>query len=384
MHIALITDSFLPDVGGLEWKIHFLARNYRAKGHQVTVFAQRTRYRGNALKDLKIGYRLVRYSLPLPGLGSSGLTRLDLMSKFASVNRRDKIDVIHAHGLLRATQHGVFLKSLFKTPVVATPCGQDVQVCPEIGYGYRMRPRYDRIVQRNIRSVDWVGCISRAVREDILAVDERVNTLDVPNGYDETLFKPTRSDYLADHFGLAGKLIILSVGRYHIKKGYELGIEAFARLARKYKNVAYVIVGRGVSKLNGMYPGLEGLHLVEEVPMKEVPKFFASADIFLNPSYIEGFAQVNAQAMACGLPCVITESPGNADVGLFGGALMVQSSNARAVADALEQLMQNEGLREELGRQSVKSSRRFSWDSISNEYLALFNRISPLQKGQMP
>jgi glycosyltransferase involved in cell wall biosynthesis len=171
---------------------------------------------------------------------------------------------------------------------------------------------------------------------------------------------------------------VLSVGRNHITKGYDLGIRVFANISGRFENACYVIVGRGTTKLASLLTESnmeDRVRLVEQVPMSEIPYIYHSADIFFNPSLMEGFAQVNAQALASGLPCVLTDAPGNGDAGDYGGAVIAKTADIESMAEKLTLLLEDSDLRRELGREAHAASKRYSWGKIAEEYLDVFERL---------
>jgi 1,2-diacylglycerol 3-alpha-glucosyltransferase len=385
MNIALVTQSFLPYVGGVEWKVHYLATEYVACGHSVTVFTCKPK---GAYRDMPLSvttsYPIIRCCYEFPGNSLMGIDRLQYLRAILKHHRQRPFDVLHCHPLGYSTLYGVDVKKKTGIPVVATTCGADVQIIPELNYGDRLNPRYDRIVRKTLQSIDVVGSISRSVREELASMRPAAEIVDIPNGVDWADFQRGKSTLLHERLGISrNAMVILSVGRNHIKKGYAYGIKAFARVAELFKNAHYVIVGGGVSQLAPAVNEArvtEQVRLVEEVPMSEMPAIYHSADIFFNPSLVEGFAQVNAQALACGLPCVLTDAPGNCDAGDHGGALIARSKDSTSMADELQLLIEDTALRERLAREAHAAGTRYAWKTIARKYLDIFERLIMARK----
>ena len=117
------------------------------------------------------------------------------------------------------------------------------------------------------------------------------------------------------------------------------------------------------------------IRLVEQVPMSEIPQVYHSADVFFNPSLMEGFAQVNAQALASGLPCVITDAPGNIDAGDDGGAVIARSGDCESMAEKLALVLGDPDLRQKLGAETHEASKKYAWSSIAEQYLQIFKEL---------
>ncbi len=384
MHIALVSPSFLPSVGGLEWKIHHLASEYTRRGHVVDVFAGRDRIRIRSVPlPVTPNYAVHWCGWPLPGTGRLGLTQASFRRAILRRHRDQRFDVLHCHHLGMPTSFGLAVKSSTGVPVVATTCGGDVQVLPAIGYGDRLQPRFDRMVRDNVCRVDVIGSVSRAMRVELEKIGATARIVDIPNGVDWQRFQGGPADRLHRQLGLADRtLIVLSVGRNQPVKGYELGLRAFARVSPRFPLAVYVLIGRDMARLEPLVRELAlagRARLLEQAPADEVPLLFRSADVFFSPSLMEGFSQVNAQALACGRPCVLTDAPGNGDAGLDGGAVIARSGDVESMAEALGLLLSDEARRRTLAGEAHRAGRRYAWTRIADEYLKVFQELPSTQ-----
>jgi D-inositol-3-phosphate glycosyltransferase len=273
----------------------------------------------------------------------------------------------------------VVVKMLTGLPLVATTCGGDVQVLPEIGYGDRLKPRFDRLVRANSRRADVIGCVNANICEELNRMGATARVVQIPNGVSWSEFQTESSALLRRRLGLpADAIVVLSVGRNQPVKGFDLGIRAFAHVIRKFPQAVYVLIGRDTSSLAGLVSelNLDGrVHLLEQMLHSELPETFRSADVFFSPSLIEGFSQVNVQAMACGLPCVLTDVPGNRDTGAAGGAIIARSRDIVSMASSIGSLLGDPEGRRRLGAEAHELSRQFSWSRISEGYLKIFDEL---------
>jgi len=139
------------------------------------------------------------------------------------------------------------------------------------------------------------------------------------NGTDPQLFRPDPGLRAATRRALGipeGAIVLLMVATVNRQKGIWVGVEAFRRLAPAWPELHLVIVGEGPDR-----PRLEAsvrgspledrVHFVGGVPHHETARFFASADLFLYPTFrMEGLPNAIVQAMAAGLPVVATDRGG--------------------------------------------------------------------------
>jgi len=126
-------------------------------------------------------------------------------------------------------------KKLFRNiPLIITPHGEDIQRVPELNYGLRLDDKWDRIIRNNLKTAQIVTAISRSV-ENELDFLEKMKIRQIPNGVHLAAYSTERGTYLRDRLDIDDeKVIFLSVGRDHIKKGYKYGIKAIASLVSTY------------------------------------------------------------------------------------------------------------------------------------------------------
>ena len=373
-------------MGGLEWKVHYLAKEFAASGHKVTVFTPHPHraYRSVAAPPAK-GYVVIRRGYPGPGMGRFGVITWLLRRAVRQVHRVNPIDVIHCHPLGIPSQIGVSAALGSGTVVVATTSGGDVAWQTDEGVVERLPPKLHRWVRASAARLDAIVAVSRSMRSAINALDVHTRIVDIPNGVAWSEFQGGRSRFLRDKLGIAeGTLIVLSVGRNIGSKNYRRAMEAFRLAIQTTPDACYVIVGRDVTHLSATSEARAlGPHvrLVDQQPMELLPSIYHSADVFLNASLTEGFSQVNAQALASGLPLVLTDAPGNVDAGDHGGALIASATDVNDMSQKLIELLTNRTRREELALAAHAAGRHYAWEKIAGSYLALFEELLSAQRG---
>lgn len=357
--------------------IHNLANALVARGHSVTVVAKKISW--GAPSDER-GYSLKQYSLPIRGTGNLGIDFFSSIMKVFLAHKAAKFDVLNCHGVSYSGTRARHLKRLLAIPVVMTPHGQDVQKISSIEYGLRLDAKWDMKISKNLKAANYVTAISRSVRSDIDMIPAK-RIVDIPNGIDTERFSGTPSNFLHQYLGISeSRKIILSVGRNHIKKGYDYGIKAMSVLVKKSgrDDVHYVIVGRGVTehrKLVGELKAESYVSLVDEVPPEMITQCYRSADIFFSPSLVEGLSLVSIEAMASGLPLVVTDVPGNDDVVRENGCgVIVESKDVSSMSDGLYKLLTNQAYTKSLAELSLRCSKKYDWSRIAAQYEDVYLR----------
>ena len=375
----------LPLVGGKEYVMHHLGNALADLGHYVAVVAKRVSWEQPKNKR---AYDLYRYGVPVRGSGRTGLDFSSAILITSILHLKKKFDVLNCHSVDYSGTIARYLKSLHGLPLVMTPHGMDVQKTPDIGYGFRLDPAWDRRISKNLKAADYVTAISRSVHGVLdMIPEERI--VDIPNGIHVERFTGPSSRYLYEYLGIPGtKRIILSVGRNHIVKGYDYGIRAVSKLVKDMgvADVHYVIVGRGVTDHKNMVAKCQAqsfISLLDELPPEKITQCYKSAAIFFSPSILEGMSLVSIEAMAAGLPLVVTDVPGNEDVVKENGCgVIVKSKDEDDMAMGLDRLLGNDAYREKLAEMSEQCAGKYDWSQIARQYENVYQRAIQVRRSR--
>lgn len=169
---------------------------------------------------------------------------------------------------------------------------------------------------------------------------------------------------------------ILAVGRLDWQKGFDLLLEAFARVSSAHPRWKLRIVGEGPQRRELKARAIRlGLQDRVEFPglVKDVAREYAEASIFVLSSRYEGFPNVLCEAMSLGLPVVGFDCPGGVREILQEGdaGMLVRPGRSDELAAKLASLMEDARLRQELGEAAMRAMQRFApelilrqWDSL--------------------
>ena len=169
----------------------------------------------------------------------------------------------------------------------------------------------------------------------------------IQNGVDTCYFAPVagRKEELRKKYGLQGDSAVVGMAsRFDPMKDFDTLFEAFSKIRSARKNVFLAMCGGGIVADNVYLSELiEKNNLGDSVKllgfMEDMREFYAMLDIFVLSSKSEGFPNVLAEAMACGLPCVSTDA-GDAKIILGDAGDAVAKSDAFALAGELEKLLE--------------------------------------------
>jgi glycosyltransferase involved in cell wall biosynthesis len=200
------------------------------------------------------------------------------------------------------------------------------------------------------------------------------------NGIDTTIFQPRRDEGIRRELGLEPHNVLIgALGNIRPSKGYDLFLRAARIVYDKHPHCRFVIAGQEAGSLYEELLQLRKDLCLEEVFFflgfrKDTAKVLNNLDLFVLPSVSEGFSISTLEAMACGIPVVVTRSGGPEEIVSTGETgLVVDVGSPDKLAAAIEAINQNRDLFMSLscaGLELVKE--RFSLNAMMDSYRKLY------------
>lgn len=316
-----------------------------ARGDDVT-FVVHEPAQGRAAHDLPFG-RTVRLPRHEKAIGVARMLRLDTLRQARVIQTAlDRsatgADLLHLHSNGLIIEVAAAWASRRRIPYLLTLYGTEI-------WHYRSRWPIDPFT-RAYRRAGAVTFYSRKLMERAVSLGlDRPNRSVIYPAIAAT-FKaqdtPTRTAW-RQAVGIAEPLVILNVKRLHELAGQTYLIDAFARLARRRRDVRLVICGTGPLRTT-LENQARDLGIADRVTFTglvtndEVARYAAIADVFALPSLLEALPTVAVEALASGTPVVSADHPGGEELHeIFGDDVRVVSRRnvdglSDALADALE------------------------------------------------
>ena len=293
------------------------------------------------------------------------------MSRFLSENIAS-FDLVHVHEIWHHaayTAYGAARKR--HIPFVMTPHG-------ELGErhlrhkAWKKRIYMSLILDRILHNSDAIHAITAAERNRISKLGYHVPVAVAPNGVDPTHFEqaPDPSVLLNKYPALRGRIVILFLGRLNPTKGLSILARSFSRISRNFPDAVLLVAGPDEE---GGRRQMESILRCEGVSERVVFTGMLSgedkvvalglADLFVLPSYSEGFSIAVLEALASRLPVVITKACNFPEVGEYGAGFVVEP-NEEAVSGAIGMLLSDPYLRASMGYRGRKLvSERYTWQA---------------------
>lgn len=371
MRVAIVAESFLPNVNGVTNSVLRVVEHLRRTGHETLVIAP-DNPRGQPPADrVHDGVRVHR----VPSRMFPKVTSLPLgvpRPRMVGVLRGFDPDVVHLAspallgygGLHAARRIGVPTVAVFQTDVAG--------FAESYGVGFAARAAWAWTRHLHSRA-DRTLAPSTAAMEDLTRHGiPRVHKWG--RGVDVTGFAPSaRDDALRRRWSPHGRPIVGFVGRLAPEKH----VERLAALAHR-DDLQVVVVGDGVDrpKLQNLLPSAV---FTGALYGAELAAAYASMDVFVHPGEHETFCQAVQEAMASGLPVIAPNAGGPRDlVAPYRTGLLLEIDEFEArLADAVDHLIAQRQRYSIAARRSVLTR---TWPSICDELLAHYEAVIGLRQ----
>jgi len=381
MRIAFFTNCYKPLINGVVTSIVSLKEAYERKGHEVYIFAPKVedyidqeknvfRYRSINLTSK------VKYPIPIP-----------LSFRAKKVITEFNPDIVHVHHPFVLSSQAIMYGKKLGIPKILTLHTQYEQ------YAYYIAPIPERITQEAIKMIIYnlaykIDCIttpSESMKDLIKSYGVKNRIEVIPNAIELNSFKEKdelKCLEIKKRYNLKeDDKIILYVGRIAQEKSIDKIIEALAIIkGRGINRAKLLIVGNGPA-MEELRQLVQSLGVEEEVIFtgavgnEEIQHYYKIAYLFTIASISESFGIVIIEALASGIPVLAVRAPGAVDIITDGVDGLLTEDDVEQFASALEKLIREPELREELSQEVLKTSEQYSINIISERMLNLYREV---------
>lgn len=378
MRLALITQDFPPEIGGIQTYCLEIAQRIYDKCDDFIVIAPEKPESDET--DSELPFDVYRVRTPNMMLAFAAIPRL-----LPILKRRKIRTVFHAQWLtlpfsIIAQKAGIIdritvaahAREFFFNPFKSNE---------KLARGYEW---YKNQLLKRVDHFFPVSHYTAGVLQDHGISPDKIDV--VINGTNPDLFYPADATGLKEQLGLTGRKIILSISRLIDRKGTDTILKALAILAPEMPDLHHVIVGEGPQRtyLEQLVRELnieDHVTFVGWIPYKEVYNYYNLCDVFVMPSKtqlpeVEAFGIAYLEANACEKPVIGTTTGGISDAIKDGQTgLLVEEQNPGELAGAIQKILGNESLKHSLGQQGrQRVLDEANWDSVTNRLFKLIDK----------
>lgn len=379
MRICFVSRRFFPAVSGMSVYAHNLLRELVKAGHDVTLISQ---FRGD-----EAGVRIYGGGPPpaIEGVKVIGLRSWgeenggdferdvdDMAATIIAEHEQDAFDIVHAQYAYPNGWAALLAAETIAVPVVVSIQGGDGHWIGSCCDTHRVA------MERVITGADAlvIGGLSFLTeltgRLDVPVGRFRI----VPGGVDVARFTPATVKR-------TGPVRILYHGRVDRRKGVLDFVEAIARLRTLGIDFTSTVSGIGPDQ-NAARARADFLKLEPRtvcfsgaVAYDDVASVYRGADIFVSPTYAEGFSNTILEAMASGVTIASCDTVGVNDCLRHGeNALLSRPGDIEALTDHLRRLIEDDALRQQLADAALHECRRmYSWPRVSEMIVEIYDAV---------
>lgn len=373
--ILIFAAFFYPHMGGVEKYTYELSARLVQRGHRVDIVTCNTE--GVSCYEEMDGIHVYRlptwnvldasYPIPKPSPTSFRILRKLTNQEYDIVNTETRFFINSLLGLIFA--------KVKRLPLTHT----------ELGAGHSVRSNkvvdlisrtYDHTIGSLIVKSARVNIgLSQAVCEFLGHLGAR-NIQLVHNGIDTVAFRQQNANFRRE-LGIADEVCLITfVGRLIYAKGVQDLISAFPDVKKVASDAELLIVGDGAYRseletLTLKTGYAQNIRFLGERPLTEIVKILNATDIFVNPSYSEGFPTSVLEAAAISKPIVATDVGGTKEIIKNGETgLLIQPYQSEQIAQALSLLASDKQMAGELGKRvRCLVEEKFDWDKLVDSWL---------------
>jgi glycosyltransferase involved in cell wall biosynthesis len=380
MKIALLTEKYTPDIGGLAISAGRLGRLLSSAGHEVRVFAPTASLPASESRTLPhSGVSVTRF-------GAHKRVDDTLVNWFELIleeHRRDSFDLLHAYFLPMAGFVATYAGKYLNMPSVVSIRGNDIERAA-------FDPSRFSHVMYALQNASVITTNASELIKKARAFIDREIVL-IPNGIDTNCFRPmARNDELAVALGLGqGKrkeermAVVGFVGELREKKGLQTLLSGYAQLQLDYTATLLIVGEVRAGDDKRIFDEFVSTHPESQVIVTgyvshhDMPAYYSLMDVFVHPSLRDGMPNALLEAMACEKAIIATAVGGTIDVLEDGkNGIIVGVNDAKMLAEKIHELLDNTEKRTTLGKNARQSIlERFTPDKELEANITVYKNL---------
>ncbi|KAJ6532761.1 transferase [Mycena vulgaris] len=361
--IAMITDFFHPNFGGVENHVYMLSANLIRRGHKVIVIT-------HSHQPDRVGVRwlapsLKVYYIPFVPIASSATLPqfLTFLPYLRTILIREHIHLIHAHASLSSLGHeGILHSHLLGVRTVFTDHSL-------FGFDDAASILTNKLMAGSLKNVDAVICVSHTgplfekYDEDPDVISVRRSVYVIPNTLVPEQFQPSppkSSDIIT--------IVVLS--RFVYRKGIDLLVATAPRICAAFPNVRFLVGGDGpklidILQMREKYLLQDRIELLGSVRHTDVRSVLIQGSIYMNTSLTDSFGIAILEAACAGL-CVVSTRD------MIHFANPDEDDVCRAVGEAIQTV--SEGKHDPLlAHERIKTF--YDWNQVAERTEAVYEAV---------
>lgn len=298
----------------------------------------------------------------------------------AKIIKKEKINIVHTHWIIPQWLITVIYKKIYhsKIKIIGTSHGSDI---------FWLQWKIGTYLKRfTLKNIDTLTVVSNAIKKDALLLGMNADTISIlPMWTDTVYFSPKKYDEnIKKKYTIEGPFLLF-VWRLAEVKWIQYLIKAIPRIIDKYPKTKLLIIWDWTleKELKNLSSSLwinNSIIFTGGISHEELPKYFATADIFIWPSIHtddgarEWFGLTFVEAILSWCKTIWTNIAGITDIiEEWKTGFLIKEKNTKAIEETILELIANTDFDTENARKILEN--KFSWDIISKKYMEIINYL---------
>lgn len=377
MHIVMLSEDFLPNIGGVATHVYYLSQSLAKKGHFVTLITKNNNSYKKYITEVYDNLTVVK--IPIGNFKKID----DILYSFRAsryINKMaysKKIDILHWHTLNKDSRVIKYLSKSY--PIIYT------------NHLSWFRNLYFKGKQKKIKTLinqtDGIICPSKEIEEMTVKVFPNLKCRQIANGVlTPKDLSAKEKERLKQTLNITSQQpILISTNRFEPVKNLKMLINILPKLMNKIDKLVVIFIGDG-SELSHLKLQLKKstnkdqynrIKFLGRLPIEQVGKYLSISDVFVNTSLTEGMSISLLEAMSFGVIPVVTNVGGNSDViRNYTNGFLIEKNNETMLYNKLLDVLRNLDTSYFL-RQNAKTTvfDNFLWTNITNKIINFYNEV---------
>ncbi|MDD3647404.1 MAG: glycosyltransferase family 4 protein [Candidatus Dojkabacteria bacterium] len=369
--IIQVSTFFHPVHGGVEQQALELSLELIKQGHEVEVICSDSTRSKDRVEQKEEEYKGIKITRCKTWFSLSQFYKFFPKLFFELMKR--KFDIVHVHGFRKYEVYAALLAAKLKrkrivvtthNPFVTTTRGVFLQLwvnIHDLTFGKMFTRFLNKIICLTSQEIPFV--------EKFGARPEKIVV--IPNGVPDDIFKEGKPKEFVEKYDIPSEEFentVVWLGRLHPVKGLENLQTAVSQL----KNTLFLLMGPddiGAEDIKNLYKDKTNVFFTGPIDHKEVPNAMKSGDVFVYPSAHEAFGLTLVEAMAQGLPCIVTNKGGPGEIVNDTFGIVQDPEDEWAWMLNIKKLIKDRKLRQVMGSAAKEAAKKYLWENVVEQIL---------------
>lgn len=389
MKICIITGTFRPGASGPSTYLYNFCNILASKGHKVGIITY-----GKLQKEAK--GKKDNYPYPVKRISRRYPLPLRLISFFYNIlliGRRYDLLYVNDYGL-PATFANFFLRKPLVMKIVGDFAweysirqglvrpSQDIDEFQKKNFGFKVRffKKLQRFYAKRAKKIITPSAYFKSIISGWGVPEERIDVIYNAVDVQRYTLKCSKEE-ARKQLNLDSKVrIILTVARLAPWKGIDKVIRIFPGILKKVPKTKYIVIGEGdksnLEELAKSYKVKDKIIFAGRIDYSEMPYWFKSVDALVLYSGYEGFSHVILEAMAAGVPAIVSKKGGNPEaIDDRVDGLLIPMDKEEELKKAIIKVLTNQEFAQKLVNEGDKKIEKFNWDNLVKQTLGVFKKV---------